>query len=94
MKNFTHQKENKVWTIVDVRSREEFEGGHVAESINIPIQELESHFDEFQQFRNIILCCASGSRSELARTVLEKNGISCSNGGSWFNVNLMLKELL
>ena len=31
---------NGTATIVDVRSREEFQSGHVAGSINIPLQEV------------------------------------------------------
>ncbi|MGL5890606.1 MAG: rhodanese-like domain-containing protein, partial [Bacteroidia bacterium] len=32
---------NKPKTIIDVRTRNEFSGGHVAGSINIPLQELK-----------------------------------------------------
>ena len=37
-------KENK-GTVVDVRSPEEFMGGNVVESINIPLQEITSRID-------------------------------------------------
>ena len=73
--------------IVDVRSREEFMGGHVAESINIPLNEIPQHLDELKNMGQVILCCASGGRSGQATTFLGQNGIPCINGGSWTNVN-------
>ena len=48
--------------IVDVRTPGEFMGGHVAGSINIPLQELPHRLDEIRQMKNIVLCCASGGR--------------------------------
>jgi rhodanese-related sulfurtransferase len=51
-------------TIVDVRTRAEFSGGHVAHSVNIPLQEIMDHVDEIKQMKTpIIFCCASGGRS-------------------------------
>jgi len=78
-------------TIVDVRSPLEFMGGHVAGSINIPLQEIQARLKEFSQMQNIVLCCASGNRSGQAAMFLKQNGIECVNGGSWMNVNFMSK---
>ncbi|MES2766065.1 MAG: rhodanese-like domain-containing protein, partial [Bacteroidota bacterium] len=51
-------------TIIDVRSRGEFAGGHVAGSINIPLSELTERVDEVKNMpQPIILCCKSGGRS-------------------------------
>lgn len=75
-------------TIIDVRSHTEFMGGHVAGSINIPVQEILNRLDEIKRMsRPIILCCASGQRSSHAALLLQKQGIECSNGGSWLDVN-------
>ena len=57
-------KSGKV-TIVDVRSPSEFMGGHVAGSINIPLQEIPKRLAEFKKMEHILLCCASGNRCEL-----------------------------
>ncbi|MEN9421336.1 MAG: hypothetical protein RLZZ107_810, partial [Bacteroidota bacterium] len=35
-------------TIIDVRTRAEFAGGHVAGSINIPLQEITGHIEEIK----------------------------------------------
>ena len=75
-------------TIVDVRTPEEFMGGHVAGSINIPLQEIQQRIDEIKAMpQPIILCCASGNRSGQATSFLKSQGIDCSNGGSWLDVN-------
>lgn len=74
-------------TIIDVRTPMEFMGGHVAGSINIPLQEIPERLDELKEMENIILCCASGNRSGQATIFLQQNGVECQNGGSWLSVN-------
>lgn len=77
-------------TIVDVRTPAEFMGGHVAGSINIPLQEIPERLTEFKNLAQpIILCCASGNRSGQATAYLKANGIECTNGGSWLSVNAL-----
>ena len=74
-------------TIIDVRSRGEYMGGHVAGSINIPLQEIPNRLEELKTMKNIVLCCASGGRSGQATMLLQQHGIQCMNGGSWMDVN-------
>lgn len=76
-------------TVVDVRTREEFSGGNVADSINIPLQELGENIEKFKSMQGpIILCCASGGRSGMATQILSSQGFkNVYNGGSWLNVN-------
>lgn len=80
--------ENKKPTIIDVRTPMEFIGGHVAGSINIPLQELQQRLQEINLLEQpLVLCCASGARSAQATGYLKSLGIYCSNGGSWIDVN-------
>ncbi|MBX7205519.1 MAG: rhodanese-like domain-containing protein [Bacteroidia bacterium] len=75
-------------TIVDVRTPMEFMGGHVAGSVNIPLQELPARLDEITSMKQpLVLCCASGARSGQATAYLKSHGVICENGGSWINVN-------
>ncbi|HBS52807.1 MAG TPA: rhodanese-like domain-containing protein [Flavobacterium sp.] len=75
-------------TIVDVRSHEEFMGGHVAGSINIPLQTIPERVEELKGLHSpLILCCASGNRSGQAQYFLSQQGLDCHNGGSWLDVN-------
>ncbi len=78
----------KKGTIVDVRSHEEFMGGHVAGSINIPLQTIIDRIEELKDLTMpLILCCASGNRSGQAQHYLSQHGLDCYNGGSWLDVN-------
>jgi phage shock protein E len=80
MSNKTH--------IIDVRTPAEFAGGHVAGSMNIPLQEIQNRIDEIKSLHgSIILCCASGNRSGQATAYLRSIGVDCNNGGSWLDVN-------
>jgi rhodanese-related sulfurtransferase len=80
---------NKKGTVVDVRTNEEFAGGHVEGSLNIPLQEIGSRMEEIKQLETpIILCCASGGRSGMAQEFLSRQGIACLNAGPWLNVEL------
>jgi len=76
-------------TVIDVRTPGEFRGGHVRGSINIPLQDITSKVQEIKKMAQpIILCCASGNRSGQAAGFLKTQGIDCSNGGSWLEVNM------
>jgi rhodanese-related sulfurtransferase len=75
-------------TIIDVRTPAEFMGGNVQGSINIPLQEVSARLEEIKALpQPIILCCASGIRSEQATMFLRQHGVDCSNGGGWMEVN-------
>jgi phage shock protein E len=78
--------------IIDVRTPQEFMCGHVAESINIPLQELPQRVDEIKEMQSsIILCCASGARSSNAAQYLASCGIKCENGGGWMELNYQMQ---
>jgi phage shock protein E len=75
-------------TIIDVRTRPEFLGSNVKNSINIPLNEIMQRIEEIKSLpQPIILCCASGSRSGQAAAFLKNRGINCRNGGSWIWLN-------
>jgi rhodanese-related sulfurtransferase len=81
-------------TIVDVRTPVEFSGGHVANSINVPLQELEEKMSEIESMKQpLILCCASGGRSASAEMFLKRKGIECYNAGSWLSVNYIVNQV-
>ncbi len=77
-------------TIIDVRTPEEFMGGHVSGSINIPLPEIPANLDKIKEMpQPLIMCCASGNRSGQATSFLMQKGIHSTNGGSWLQVNAM-----
>ena len=74
--------------IVDVRTPEEYKSGHVKGSLNIPLQIIPTKIGQLKQYPHIIVCCRSGSRSGMAKSILEQKGIpNVINGGPWQNVN-------
>jgi rhodanese-related sulfurtransferase len=70
--------------IVDVRSPGEFVQGHVAGSRNIPLDQVQARLPEIDPSRPVLLCCASGGRSGMAKLILDKAGFQqVHNAGSW-----------
>lgn len=70
--------------IVDVRTRAEFEQGHVAGSLNIPLDQFQARLEEIDLKQPVILCCASGGRSGMAKQMLERAGhTQAHNAGAW-----------
>ena len=77
-------------TIIDVRTRAEFQGGHAAGSVNIPVNELMTRLEELKSMKApYVLCCASGGRSAMATMMLKQQGVNCHDAGSWINVNYL-----
>ena len=76
--------------VVDVRTPAEYAEGHVEDSLNIPLNELPNYTEELKKMKGIIVCCASGIRSNKAANLLKTNGIECLDGGSWMNLNYLM----
>jgi rhodanese-related sulfurtransferase len=69
---------------VDVRSSGEFASANAPGTINIPLQELSSRLSEIPKSTPVVLCCASGTRSGMAKMMLKKNGYqNVYNIGTW-----------
>lgn len=74
--------------IIDVRTVQEFNDGHIKDSINIVLDNLEQNIDKIKKMNApIIACCRSGARSGVAAGILKKHGIECINGGGWQMLN-------
>lgn len=73
--------------IIDVRSPDEFRGGHIKGAVNIPLHLLRSNMTKIKKDKPIITCCASGMRSASARNMLESAGFTqVYNGGGWMSL--------
>lgn len=70
-------------TVIDVRSPSEFNSGHFNGAINIPLDSLNSKTNKVgKKTDNIIVYCASGSRSSAAAIILRKYGfLNALNAG-------------
>lgn len=58
--------------VIDVRSRGEFDAGHVPQAVNIPLEQLESRLSDMKPGR-IALLCQSGTRAGIACEMLQSH---------------------
>lgn len=78
--------------IIDVRTKGEYQSGHIKDSVNIPLDVLKSNLSKLKKDQPIITCCASGMRSSSARSILKANGFAeVHNGGGWSGLQNKLK---
>lgn len=80
--------------IIDVRTVGEFSYGHIEGSINIPVDKLVHKISRLKsKSKPIITCCASGSRSASAKSILQANGYTnVYNGGAWNRLNMKINN--
>ena len=60
--------------LIDVRTKEEYEEGHLENAINIPLDTIETSIDNYEEIKkasNLIVYCKSGIRSNEAATILK-----------------------
>jgi rhodanese-related sulfurtransferase len=83
--------------MLDVRSRSEFNRGHLAAALNIPHLELRTRLDEVHAAadgRPVSVHCASGVRSYLATRVLLSDGFQARNlSGGWLTLKAVHPSL-
>lgn len=71
---------------LDVRSTGEFSSANASGTVNIPLQELSARISELPVGKEIVVCCASGTRSAMARRLLVRKGFRAYNIGAWTNL--------
>ena len=80
-------------TLVDVRTVMEYQSGSIANSINIPMDEVVERLEELKQMEPMILLCRSGNRSEQVVNYLKQMGLKdIENGGGWLELNAIINE--
>jgi len=65
---------NPYLVILDVRTLEEYNEGHIENAVLIPVSELESRLDELDSEKDTLVYCRSGGRSATASQILVDNG--------------------
>jgi hydroxyacylglutathione hydrolase len=63
------------WTVLDVRSIEEYESGHIEGSINIYTGLVGENLDKIPRDKPIAVICKSGTRSGFASSILRRHGV-------------------
>lgn len=78
--------------ILDVRSKGEYQSGHIKGAINISVDTLSNNLSKLKKDKPIITCCASGMRSASAKSILKSNGFTeLHNGGGWMSLQNKIK---
>ncbi len=60
--------------LLDVRTKAEFESGHITNAINIPVDSIREQMNELDKSKNIFIYCLAGLRGYLAQRMLKQNG--------------------
>jgi rhodanese-related sulfurtransferase len=63
-------------TVLDVRTPEEFQQGHIPGATLIPVQILDGSLGELDKDSAYLVVCRSGNRSEEASNILTSNGFT------------------
>ena len=70
--------------IVDVRSPEEFNEGHIPNAFHIFLPELEKRSEELTKKKPVAIYCDSGYRASLGTSIIQRQGFKVHNiPGSW-----------
>ncbi len=67
--------------VLDVRTKEEYEGGHLTNAVLIPVSEFQDRLAELDKDKKIVVYCKAGIRSAEAGEMLVNNGF-----GSVYNL--------
>lgn len=89
--DFTEMVKNGA-QIIDVRTKAEYQSGHIRGSINIPLNSLQDNLSKIKKDKPVITCCASGMRSATAKGILQSHGYNdVHNGGGWVSLQRKIK---
>lgn len=68
--------ENKELIIFDVRTKEEYDSGHIKNAILIPYDQINENIDLIKQYKekSVLVYCRTGRRSTIATKSLIDNG--------------------
>ncbi|MDQ6964849.1 MAG: rhodanese-like domain-containing protein [Mariprofundales bacterium] len=64
------------FVMLDVRTQQEYDQGHIKGAVLIPVQSLSERIDEVPKDRQLYLYCRSGVRSARASRLLAQQGFT------------------
>jgi phage shock protein E len=71
---YQSQFAGKTHLLVDVRTPEEFSGGHIPGAVNIALDKIEERLSDIPRDEPVVLYCRSGNRSGQAYELLRQAG--------------------
>lgn len=73
------EHENENYILIDTRTEEEFEDGHIEGAVNIPVDSLRENLKELDKNKTIVEYCEVGLRGYIADRILTQNGFKALN---------------
>jgi len=87
--------DNPDYIVLDVRTPEEYEFGHIKGAVNIPVDELRNRLSELPKDKKIIVYCGVGFRSYHGCLILKANGFDCLNmSGGWTSWRMYYPDMV
>ncbi|MCR5835389.1 MAG: FAD-dependent oxidoreductase [Lachnospiraceae bacterium] len=79
-------------TILDARTSEEYDSGHVEGALHIPVDDLRERKEEIDKSKPLYVYCQSGLRSYIACRILAQEGYDCYNLSGGYRFYSMVKK--
>lgn len=71
------QDENAI--LLDIRTKKEYDNGHIKGFTNIPLDELRENLEKLDKNKKIYVTCQVGLRGYIGYRILSQNGYECYN---------------
>jgi len=80
--------------ILDVRTEDEYNTGHIEGSINISLGTIRERYMELDTEKTYITTCSHGLRSVKVETLLKERGFkNVYNGGAWTDLEQVVEKV-
>jgi rhodanese-related sulfurtransferase len=70
-----HQNLEQGEVILDVRTVEEYSAGHIANALNVPLDQISGKLNDLKNFKTIYIHCKRGGRARTAFDALSQMGL-------------------
>jgi rhodanese-related sulfurtransferase len=92
-----HEKYQQGAFFLDVRTQAEYDEGHIAKSVLIPLEELPNRLSDVPRDRDVVVVCRSGTRAREGGAILLQaryTRVSCMSGGmqAWTNAGYPVEQ--
>jgi NADPH-dependent 2,4-dienoyl-CoA reductase/sulfur reductase-like enzyme/peroxiredoxin family protein/rhodanese-related sulfurtransferase/TusA-related sulfurtransferase len=74
--------------LLDVRTKEEFDNGHLEGAVNIPVDDLRARINDLPKDKEIIIYCKIGLRGYIAYRILHQKGFKVKNLSGGYDIHL------
>ena len=88
--NEVDQMKKEEYTLLDVRSEDEYKNGHIDGAINIPVDSLRDRMEELDKNKKVVEYCQVGLRGYVADRILSQYGFQVLNVSGGYKTKSIL----